>query len=163
MAKLAGHPGAPVDDFAIDDEAAADAGTEREQHHVFASARGAAPILAERPRIGVVLDDDAALQHALQMMPQRKISPRLHVRRRIDDAGAKIEWTRNRYANRQRAPEAVATGHILQREHLRGEVRDGFDSRAFRTRRSTQHQQTSPFLETAPVRMLVPPMSRPTT
>ena len=113
VAELARHPAAPMDEFAIDNEPTADAGPEREQHHVFASARAAAPVFAERPGVGVVLEDDGASQQAFQMTPQRKASPRFHMRRGIDDAGANVEQAWHRHADRERAPEAFATRSIL--------------------------------------------------
>ncbi len=57
MPQFARHPASPVNQFAADDQSAADSGAERQQHDVAPPARRAAPVFAERPRVGVVLDD----------------------------------------------------------------------------------------------------------
>ncbi len=141
VAEFRRHPTATMDQLAIDDEAATDPGSEREQHHVFASARRTAPVLAERPRIRIVLDDHRALEHCFQMTAQGKAPPRFDVRRGIHDAGANVKRARNRYANRERASEAAPTRLILQRAYLARNVRDRFGSAAFCTRRRPQHQE----------------------
>ena len=65
VAQFAGHAEIAVQDAAAGDDAAADAGAEREQHQVVHVAAGAHPLLAERRGVGVVLQDHAGAAAAL--------------------------------------------------------------------------------------------------
>ncbi len=67
MAQLGGRSRGPVQQFASDDDAAADTRPQRQQHHGVGLGPGPRPVFAEGSCVGIVLDDGGkpqALGHA---------------------------------------------------------------------------------------------------
>ena len=56
MAQFAAVAVLAFQDQVADDDAAADAGAERVEHHAVGPTAGAGPVLAQRRRVGVVLE-----------------------------------------------------------------------------------------------------------
>ena len=94
VAKLSGHAIHAVEDFAIQDDGAADAGAEREHRKIVNATARAQPLFAESGDIGVVIEEDSRAQAALDFVAYGIIGPSgkvgglaHHSRFPVDDAG----------------------------------------------------------------------------
>src|SRR5262249_53845876 len=70
-----------LDDQVADDDATADTGAEREQHHAVGVLAGAEPELAVGRRVGIVLEGRRHAEPVLNVLAHRDVPPRLEVRR----------------------------------------------------------------------------------
>ncbi|MNI53371.1 hypothetical protein D3C73_1081980 [compost metagenome] len=89
MAKLAGQAGESLINLSINDDAAADAGSERIAHAVLDASARTAPCFPKRRHVGVIVYFDRLVQAILQNGADRHI-PKTYVRRKNDNAFANI-------------------------------------------------------------------------
>ena len=94
MAKLTRHAVHAVEDFAVQNDGAADAGAQRDHRHVVNAAARAQPLFAKSGDFGVVVEKDAGAQAALNFIAHGIVGPSGKVRGlahhsgfHVDDAG----------------------------------------------------------------------------
>src|SRR5882757_1791334 len=105
------HSTAAMDQLAADDDSAADSGAEREQYNVAPSACRTAPVLAERPRVGIILEHDRSPDQFFELAPERISAPCRDMGRRLYDSRMHVERTRHRDPDSaRRAEPALARG-----------------------------------------------------
>src|SRR5690348_14051824 len=73
MSEFARHAKIAVQHLAAGNNAAADAGAEREQHQIVYVAAGAHPLFSEGRRVGVVFEDDPGMEPSFHFIAKRKI------------------------------------------------------------------------------------------
>jgi hypothetical protein len=88
VTELAGEAVAPDVQAAVGDDAASDAGPERDHHHVVHAASGAALPLGERRARGVVADGDGTTDARPEAAGDVELGHVGHVRRRLQHAAA---------------------------------------------------------------------------
>ena len=99
MPELAGHAIAAAHDAAVENDASADARAERQQHQVVHVTARSEPLLTERRRVGVVLQDDGRAEPLVDFIAQRKAFERWQVRRVLDDAFFQTDEAGNGHAD----------------------------------------------------------------
>ena len=94
VSELAGHAVHAVKNFSVQNDGAADAGAERDHRHVVDVAARAQPFLAESRHLGVVVEEDARAQAALDFVAHGIVGPAGKIGRlahhpgfHVDDAG----------------------------------------------------------------------------
>src|SRR5450631_538641 len=75
MAKFGGHSKGSMHEYAVDHDAATDAGANREHDHVGAVNGGTETELAPRRGVGIVLNGDGQLESRLKSLLERLVSP----------------------------------------------------------------------------------------
>ena len=85
-------------DLAVDDQACADACAQRDTNHVTDAATGAAPTLAEREEVDLVLHDDRQAERLFQVLAEWEIAPAEHGRK-DDDAPGELHDRRHTNAD----------------------------------------------------------------
>ncbi|MNE38345.1 hypothetical protein D3C80_1322410 [compost metagenome] len=89
MAKLSGQAGEALVYFTVDDNAAANAGSQRIADTIFNAASSTAPGFAQRSHIGVIVYFDRLVKASFQNRTDRHIS-KSYVRRKNDDSFTNI-------------------------------------------------------------------------
>ena len=89
----------PLDDEVADDDAAADAGAEREQDHAVGALARSGPVLPVGGGVGVVLKGGREAEVVADVLPHGDVLPRLEVRRVEDDAGGDVHRAGRRDAD----------------------------------------------------------------
>lgn len=84
----------PFQNMVVNDDAAADAGPEREQDHAFGIASGPDPVFPEGRRIGVVLKGRRFAERVGDVLADRHVFPRAQIGRIEDDAGGNVHRPR---------------------------------------------------------------------
>src|SRR5262249_46345072 len=99
VADVPGVAGEPVDQPAIQNQAAADAGGDDHAQHVVGAVAGPAPALADGERLGVVVDDARQRETFDQAVGEREVAP-----------GGDVDWADDAFgvAHGSAAPDADA-------------------------------------------------------
>ena len=138
-----------------EDQTAADAGAEREHHHVARAATGTRHPLGDRGRIRVVLDRDGQAEPLAHQIPERNVDQR-DVRRGDRHSDPLVDSGWNTEADRRHAVV----------EKLREPLPRARPAGTPRTTRGvgySQLRETVPSRLTTPARIFVPPTSTPIT
>jgi len=136
VADFARHIRGAVIQLAVNHEAAADPGTDREPDHVTRALCGAAPPFAKRRAVGVVVERDRQAHAMRDRIAQREVAP-AQVGRDDDEASLAVEWPWRTHADPQEVPGLRAVLRDRIRHHLRDHGDDAVHHRfgaAFRVR-----------------------------